>query len=270
MKATDKTARFRTLHQPGSPFILPNPWDVGSARILEGLGFSALATTSSGFALTQGRADYRVSRDDALAHCRAVVAAVGIPVTADLENGFGARPEDVAETIRLAAETGLCGGSIEDSTGDSECPIFERTLAEERVRAAVEAARSTGFVLTARAEGYLHGQDDREEIIERLEAFAQAGADVVYAPGVQDLESVRVISGAVSKPVNVLVYGDLTRHSQADFAKAGAARLSVGGALAFSAYGVLAKASEMLQHGTFDRALQREGAATISRFLTDG
>ena len=270
MSPSAKIDAFRSLHRPGSPFIIANPWDAGSARILEGLGFKALATTSSGFALTKGRRDYRVSRDEAIEHCRAVSTAVDLPVSADLENGFGHRPEDAAETIRLAAEAGVCGGSIEDASGDAEAPIYPVAEAVERVRAAVEAARQApaGFVLTARAEGFLHRQGQLDEIIERLVAFEQAGADVVYAPGLPDLESVRAVCSAVSCPVNVLIYGKLGTHSLAEFAAAGVARISVGGTLAFSVYGALTRAQALLETGTFETLAEgRANSRTIAGFL---
>lgn len=249
----EKTDAFRALHANSAPFIMPNPWDAGSARILEGLGFQALATTSSGFALSLGRSDYSVSRDEALAHCEGIAGAVDIPVTADLENGFGPTPEDAAETIAHAAATGLCGGSIEDASGDNADPIYDRGLAIDRIAAAAEAARNAGngFVLTARAEGFLHGQGDLGEIIARLQAFEAAGADVLYAPGLPDLETVRAVCASVSKPANVLVTGALTQYGADDFAKAGAARLSVGGALAWNAYATLAQARDMLTGGRF-------------------
>lgn len=251
---------------------MPNPWDIGSARILEGIGFKALATTSAGFALTLGRQDYRITRDEAMEHARGIVAAVGVPVAADLENGFGPRPEDAAETIRQAAEVGLAGGSIEDATGDPDAPIFELTAATERVAAAVEAARGsgTGFVLTARAEAYLHRQGDLDQIIERLRAFEAAGADVLYAPGLPDFDAVRRVCNAISKPVNVLTIGPLARSGAAEIAAAGASRISVGGRLAFAAYGMLTSAAAMLENGSFEvLAKHRTGASTIARFLTD-
>ncbi len=270
MTQAEKTARFRALHQPGKPFVIPNPWDAGSARILEGLGFQALATTSSGFALTMGRRDYGVMREEALAHARMIAGAVDIPVTADLENGFGRTPEDAAETIRLAAETGLCGGSIEDFSGDRDDPILDQTLAVERIAAAAEAAgkAGAGFVLTARAEAFLHGKGDLDAVIARLRAFAEAGADVVYAPGLTDMAYVRAICDAVEKPVNVLIFGALAKCDLAEFADAGAARISLGGALAWGAYTTLAGAAAKLQNGAFENLSgNREGAKTVGAFL---
>ncbi|MEX0643755.1 MAG: isocitrate lyase/phosphoenolpyruvate mutase family protein [Parvularculaceae bacterium] len=250
----EKVAAFRALHKKGSPLIAPNPWDAGSARILESLGFKALATTSSGFALTLGRPDYGVTREEAIGHGRIIAGAVDIPVSADLENGFGATPEDAATTIREAAKTGLAGGSIEDSTTDADEPIFEKSLAVERIAAAADAARAAkdGFVLTARAEGYLYGRGELKEIISRLQAFEEAGADVLFAPGLPDMDAVKAVCSSVGKPVNVLVIRKLLAHSVDDFAAAGVARLSTGGALAFSVYGSLVPLAEaMLKDGSF-------------------
>lgn len=240
-----KVEKFRLLHKKGGAFLFPNFWDAGSAKILEDLGFEALASTSSGFALTKGRADYGVARDEVLAHVREVCAAVDVPVAADLENGFGPRPEDCAVTIREASKTGLCGGSIEDSTGDDRKPIHDKSAAVERVRAAVEAAKAAenGFVLTARAEAFLYGEADLGEVISRLQAFEEAGADVLFAPGLPSIEAVAAVCSSVSRPVNVLVYGALARRPVEDFAEAGAARLSLGGGLANVAYGALAEAA---------------------------
>ncbi len=270
MTLSAKVQYFRALHNQDAPFIIPNPWDVGSARILEGLGFKALATTSSGFALTKGRSDYGVTRDEALDHCREIAAAVEIPVTADLENGFGSNPEDAAKTISLAAATGICGSSIEDASGDDNDPIYDLSLAVERVAAAAEAAGKSdhGFVLTARAEAFLHGKGDLAAVIARLQAYEGAGADVLYAPGLPNLEAVAAVCDSVSKPVNVLIYGALANHSVDELAKAGTARISVGGALAWSAYGTLANAATMLSDGEFAPLLaNREGAKQIGRWL---
>ena len=270
MAATKKVSKFRALHQTGAPFTIPNPWDAGSARILEGLGFKALATTSSGFALTKGRHDYDVTRKEALSHCHDIAAAVDIPVTADLENGFGPKPKNAAKTVRRAAATGICGGSIEDAPGDDDKPIYELSLAVERIAAAAEAAQKSddGFVLTARAEAYLHGKGDLNAVIARLQAFDEAGADVLYAPGLPDIDAVRAVCTSVSKPVNVLIYGGLAQHDVKEFAQAGAARLSVGGALAWSAYGTLVDAASMLNEGGFaSLSANRKGAKEVGRWL---
>ncbi len=255
--------RFRAMHKRGAAFLSPNFWDAGSAKILQGLGFQALASTSAGFALTKGRGDYGVTREEVLEHCREVCAAVSIPVSADLENGFGPYPDDCAETVRLAGLTGLCGGSIEDSTGDPKKPIADKDLAIERVAAAVAAARSapSGFVLTARAEAFLYGDADLGGVIARLQAFEAAGADVLFAPGLPDLDAVRTVCASVTRPVNVLLYGSLMRHSVEEFASAGVARLSLGGALASEAYATLAHIGpEILASGRFDAFGERREA----------
>lgn len=273
MTTLPENKSFRDMHKPSAPFVIPNPWDAGSARILEGLGFSALATTSSGFALTRGRHDYGVTRKEVIDHCTEVVSAVAIPVTADLENGFGAAPDAVAETVRQASAAGLAGGSIEDTTGDSASPIFDLAEAVERIAAAVEAAESApdDFVLTARADGHLHLADlSVDDTIARLKAFEEAGADVLYAPGLPDIGAVKAVCDAFEKPVNVLVTGALASHSVDEFAAAGAARLSIGGALAWSAYGTLAASVAMLQGGGFDVLRENgDGAKTAARFLKD-
>ena len=270
MTATEKTAHYLELHTPGAPFIIPNPWDAGSARILEGLGFKALATSSSAFALTQGRHDYGVSREDAIAHCRDLAAAVDIPVAADLENGFGHAPETVAETITLASETGIVGGSIEDSSGDADAPVLDQSLAIERIAAAAEAAKAApaGFALTARAEAFLYGGADLDEVIARLVAFEKAGADILFAPGLPDMDTVRAVCAAVSRPVNVLLYGALAKESLESFGAAGVARISIGGALGFSAYGAFTDAAARLGEGELTASsFARDGAATLRKFL---
>lgn len=271
--SADKVAKFRALHRKGAAFLFPNFWDAGSAKILEGLGFEALASTSSGFALTKGRADYGVTRADVMAHAREACAAVDIPVAADLENGFGAAPEDCALTIRLAAETGLCGGSIEDSTGDNQRPVHEKAAAIDRVRAAASAARSApnGFVLTARAEAYLYGPADLNEVIARLQAFEDAGADVLFAPGLPDIDAVAAVCSSVSKPVNVLVFGALAKHSVDDFAKVGVARLSLGGGLANDAYAALVETALKIKNSRSFSAIgaRRDAIKTFKNFIGD-
>lgn len=264
-----KTAAFLALHKPGTPFIIPNPWDEGSARVLEGLGFAALATTSSGFAWTLGREDYGVTRGEALRHASVLADCVDIPVSADLENGFGDAPEEVAQTIAWATKSTLCGGSIEDTTGNPDNPIYSLSESVKRIKAAVHEAKKSenGFILTARADGLLHGTTDLDDIIERLQAFDAAGADVLFAPGLPDLDAVHKICSAVSKPVNVLVLGNLAHHSQKEFAQAGAARLSVGGRLAANAYASLAETTGMLRDGNFGILKPSDAAKTVSAFL---
>lgn len=270
---TAKVEKFRALHKKGAAFLFPNFWDAGSAKILEGLGFEALASTSSGFALTKGRADYGVTRDEVMTHAREVCAAVDIPVAADLENGFGPTPEDCARTIKEAAAAGLCGGSIEDSTGDARKPIHEKAAAVDRIRAAVEAARAApnGFVLTARAEAFLYGPADLNEVIGRLQAFEEAGADVLFAPGLPDLDAVAAVCSAVSKPVNVLVFGALAKKTVDDFAKAGVARLSLGGGLANDAYAALVETALDIKQSRGFSALgaRREAIKTFKGFIGD-
>ncbi|MGH8698389.1 MAG: isocitrate lyase/PEP mutase family protein, partial [Burkholderiales bacterium] len=204
---TEKATRFRALHEGPGAFVIPNPWDAGSARILAGLGFQALATSSGASAGILGRRDGQVTREEALAQARAIVLATDLPVSADLEKGFGDAPAAAAETIRLAAEVGLVGGSIEDATGDKEKPLYDIGHATERVAAAAQAARALPFpfTLTARAENYLRGNPDLEDTIRRLQAFERAGADVLFAPGLPDLAAVRAVCAAVSKPINFMV-----------------------------------------------------------------
>ena len=244
---TDLAAHFLALHRPGEPLLLPNPWDVGSARVLASLGFAALATTSSGFAATLGRPDGAVTLDQAIAHGGQIAAATPLPVTADLENGYADDPPGVAETVRLAIEAGLAGCSIEDFTGRAGDPIYEASLAAQRVAAAAEAAH-TGprrLVLTARAENHLHGRDDLADTIARLQAYAEAGADVVYAPGLTRADDIRLVVQAVNRPVNVLALA--AAPPVAELAELGVARISVGGSFAFAALGALVEAAQELR-----------------------
>jgi 2-methylisocitrate lyase-like PEP mutase family enzyme len=251
----DQTARiaaFRALHEGSELFLMPNPWDAGSARLLEHLGFPALATTSSGFAATYGRLDGHVTREEDLAHCAALSDAVDVPVSADLEHGFADAPEDVAETYRLAAETGLAGASIEDSTKQADQPIYELGLATERVRAAVEAA-TTGaarLVITARFEGFLHGETDIGVAVARLQAYQEAGAECLFAPGIRKLEEIRTLVASVDRPLNVLVRPGAP--SIAELAEIGVRRISVGGGFAYAAMGGLVDAAtELKEQGTY-------------------
>jgi len=240
---------FLSLHQPGKPLVMPNPWDAGSAKLLESLGFEALATTSSGFAATLGRLDGNVTRDEAIAHAAAIVGAVDVPVSADLENGFADAADGVAETVRLARESGLAGCSVEDWSGEA---IYEREHAAERVAAAVEAARAGGerFVLTARAENHIHGVDDLADTITRLQAYQEAGADVLYAPGITDLDQIRELVASVDRPVNVLALPAAPPVSE--LAGAGVARVSIGGGFAYVAMGAVVRAAnELTEDGTY-------------------
>jgi 2-methylisocitrate lyase-like PEP mutase family enzyme len=246
----EKARRFAELHRRKGAFVIPNPWDIGSARILAALGFEALATTSAGFAFSIGRRDGAISRDEALAHTRAISAATELPVSADLENCFGHDPKTVAETIRLAAETGLVGGSVEDFSGERQRPIYDLGHATERVAAAVAAARALPFpfTLTARAENFLHGRADLDDTIRRLQAFEKAGADVLYAPGLPSLDAIKQVCAALSKPVNVLTSG----RSVEELAGAGVKRISLGGSLSRAAFGAFLRAArEIKEHGTF-------------------
>jgi 2-methylisocitrate lyase-like PEP mutase family enzyme len=249
---TRQAERFLGLHQGPAPLLLPNPWDLGSAQLLASLGFSALATTSSGFAATMGRPDGQVSRDEALAHAAAVAAATSLPVSADLENGFADDPAGVAETVRLAIGAGLAGCSIEDFTRDDADPIYDRALATERVAAAAEAA-ATGaarLVLTARAENYLHGRPDLADTIARLQAYQEAGADVLYAPGLTQLADIRQVVTSLDRPVNVLALPG--GPAVPELAGAGVRRVSVGGAFAFAALGAVVEAArELREQGTY-------------------
>jgi len=250
--AAARAVSFLELHQPGAPLLMPNAWDAGSARVLAALGFAALATTSSGFAATLGRQDGAVSRDEALGNAAAIVAASGLPVSADLEDCYADDPAGVAETVTRAAGTGLAGLSVEDYSRRDEDPIYDRTLAAERVAAAAQAAHAgtVRMVLTARAENYLHGRPDLADTIARLQSFQDAGADVLYAPGLRSADDIRAVVTSVDRPVNVLAWAG--GPSVAALGELGAARISVGGALAFAALGALAASGrEMLESGTF-------------------
>ena len=267
---TDKANAFSALHVPGKPFVIPNPWDSGTARMLAGIGFEALATTSAGFAFTQGLRDHHVTRDQTLEHAQEIATAVAVPVSADLENGFADAPDAVAETYRLAAATGIVGASIEDSTGNPEQPIYDFELAVARVEAAVAAIREAefDFTLTARSENFLHGHADLDETSARLQAFEAAGADVLYAPGLPDLDAVATVCAAVTRPVNVLVVGTLAQHCVTDFADAGVARLSLGSVLARHVLGHLFKAaSEIRDQGSFSFMSVLGGRDQIDRFM---
>lgn len=268
----ERAARFRALHDAPGTFVIPNPWDVGTTRILERLGFPALTTTSAGLAFSLGRQDARgeVSREETIEHVRAIAAATSLPVAADLENGFGPSPDDAAETILLAATAGAVGGSIEDSSGDEAHPIYERAHALERIQAAVAAARASPFpfVLVARSENFLHGRRDLDDTVKRLVAFAEAGADVLYAPGLPDLDAVRTVCAAVApKPVNVLA--GRSGFTVAALAEAGVRRISVGSALARVAYdSVLAAAREIAGQGTFTFSDEAASFDQLNAFMS--
>lgn len=272
MSATqsEKAARFRALHERPGAFVIPNVWDGASACVMAGLKFEALATSSSACAATLGKLDGRITRDEALAHARAIVAASELPVSADLEQGFGDAPEAVAETIRRAAAAGLVGGSIEDASGDARAPIYDLSLAVERVAAAVEAARQLPFpfTLTARAENHLHGRPDLDDTLRRLEAFERAGADVLFAPGLPDLAAVRSVCQAVRKPVNFMVGIRGRSFSVAELAAAGVRRISLSTSLYRAAMsGLYAAAREVRESGTFGYLETIMSGADLAGFL---
>jgi 2-methylisocitrate lyase-like PEP mutase family enzyme len=268
----ERLTAFKALHARRGIFVIPNPWDVGTARMLAALGFEALATTSAGHAFSLGLGDNTLTRETTLAHAREIVAATDLPVSADLGNGFGDRPEAVAETIRLAGATGLSGASIEDATYDDARPVFDIAHAVDRVRAAVEAARAlpVPLVLTARAENFIVGRPDLSDTIRRLQAFQQAGADVLYAPGLLTLDDVRAVVSSVDRPVNVLAGIGGARFRMADLAQAGVRRVSTGSALARAALGeLLRSAREMRETGTFEFVERAAGSKEIARLLAD-
>jgi 2-methylisocitrate lyase-like PEP mutase family enzyme len=268
----EKARSFRALHERSGAFIVPNPWDAGSARILTALGFEALATTSLGLSSSLGRRDGAgaVSRREVLDNCAAIAGATHLPVSADLENCYAHEPRAAAEMIRLAAEAGVVGGSIEDATGDPAKPIYDFELAVERVHAAVETARALPFpfVLSARAENFLHGRRDLDDTIRRLQAFEKAGADVLYAPGLRDLETIRTVVSSVNKPINVVIGMLAPGITAAQLAQAGVKRISVGGALARLALANLVKgAREMKQHGTFGWMAEALPGSELQKFF---
>ena len=268
MQQIEKGLAFRALHHRDGAFIIPNPWDIGTARLLAHLGFEALATTSAGFAASVGQQDYTISRDQMMAHIAVIAAATSLPVSADLQNGFGDSPEIVAEAIRLAAAAGIVGGSIEDSTGRPDQPIYELEFAVERIRAAAEAAHAFpfAFTLTARAENYITGRPDLNDTIRRLQAYQEAGADVLYAPGLATSEDIAALVSSVDLPVNVLVGLPGVAWSRSELAAIGVKRISIGSGLARAAYGAFFRAAtEMRQQGTFTFA---ENSLTLRAIST--
>jgi 2-methylisocitrate lyase-like PEP mutase family enzyme len=267
---SDKAVRFRALHAAPGAFVIPNPWDAGSARILAALGFQALATSSGASAGTLGRRDGKVTREEALAHSRAIVDATDLPVAADLEKGFGDAPSAAAETIRLAASVGLVGGSIEDATGDKQTPLFDIATATARVAAAVAAARALSFpfTLTARTENFLRGNPDLEDTIKRLQAFEKAGADVLMAPGLPDLAAVRAVCAAVSKPVNFMVGIKGKSFTVAELTAAGVKRISLATSLYRTAMsGLIDAAREVKAAGTFGYVDRGVTSAELAGFM---
>jgi 2-methylisocitrate lyase-like PEP mutase family enzyme len=267
---SEKAARFRALHQRDHAFIIPNPYDIGTARLLANLGFEALATTSSGFAFTLGRRDYALKREQVLTHISALNVATDLPVSADLENGFEDSPEKTAETIQLAAAAGAVGGSIEDSTGEADSPVFAIEPAAERIRAAAAAARATsfGFTLTARAENYLYGRKDLNDTVKRLQAYQEAGADVLYAPGLTTKDDIAAVVKSVDRPVNVLVGLPGMNLSLEELSAIGVKRVSVGSGLARAALGgFLRAAREMRDLGTFTWA--KDAVSSLSELTAE-
>src|ERR1700722_172198 len=273
MIRNEKYEAFRSLHERPGAFVIPNPWNAGTAKILGALGFEALATTSAGYAFSVGRRDSTagLTRDEVLDNARAIVNATHLPVSADLEDGYGRLPESCAETIKLASEIGLAGGSIEDATGDLGNPIYEFQLAVERVAAAAEMARHCQFVLTARAENYLHGRPDLRDTIRRLQSFAEAGADVLYAPGLPNLDAIREVCASVPKPVNVVMGLKGATYPVEELAAVGVKRISVGGAFARAALGAFVRAArEVKDKGTFSFAADAIPHAEVSTYMAEG
>jgi 2-methylisocitrate lyase-like PEP mutase family enzyme len=269
---TDKAARFQALHQRAGAFLIPNPWDAGSARILAGLGFEAFATSSGAAAATFGRRDGQLTREEALTSARAIANATDLPVSADLENGFGDSPQMVAETVRMAAEAGLVGCSIEDSTGDKNQPLYEIQRAAERVAAAVQAARSLlfRFTLTARAENFVRGKPDLEDAIQRLVAYEKAGADVLFAPALPDLAAVRAVCSAVSRPVNFMVAIRGKSFTVAELVECGIKRISFASSLYRAALtGLTEAATEVKERGTFGYLDKAMTGADLYKFLPE-
>ena len=267
---TDKAIAFLSLHERAGAFIIPNPWDLGTARVLAHLGFEALATTSMGYAFSTGKLDNTVGRDAMLRHIAQIAAATHLPVSADLENGYGDAPETAAETIRLAAAAGVVGGSIEDATGQPDRPIYEKEHAADRIRAAVEAARALPFpfTLTARAENYLHGRPNLNDTIEGLQAYQEAGADVLYAPGLATRDDIAAVVRSLDRPVNVVMGLKGVPLSLADLAALGVKRVSVGSSLYRTALGAFLRAArEMREHGTFAFSNSAAGPREIDAIL---
>jgi 2-methylisocitrate lyase-like PEP mutase family enzyme len=270
MTREGKVSVFRALHERPGAFVIPNPWDAGTARILTALGFEALATTSAGYAFSVGRLDSSaaLTREEIFANAKAIVDATDLPVSADLEDGFGRQPEDCATTVHLAVEIGLVGGSIEDATGNPEAPIYEFGLSVDRVAAAVEQARKSNFMLTARAENFLWGRPDLSDTIKRLQAFADAGADVLYAPGLPGLDAIREVCKSVPKPVNVVMGLKGATYSVDELAEAGVKRISVGGSFARAALGGFVRAArEVKEQGTFAYAARAISNADVRRYM---
>ena len=270
MNREEKIARFRALHTGPRAFVIPNPWDAGSARVLAGLGYQALATSSGACAGVLGRRDGRVTREEALTHTQAIVAAVDLPVSADLEKCFADAPREAAETIRLAAGVGLAGGSIEDASGNKEKPIFDFEHAVERVAAAAEIAKKVGFVLTARTENFLRGRPDIDDTIKRLQAFEKAGADVLMSPGLPDLEAVRAVCKALHKPFNFMAGIRGKSFSVAALEAAGVRRVSLASSLYRAAMsGLVDAAREVAEQGSFGYLERGIATPELAKFMKE-
>ncbi len=272
MNQTKKYEVFKSLHERPGSFVIPNPWNAGTARILNSLGYDALATTSAGYAFSAGLRDSTgaLTRDNILGNAQEIVEATNLPVSADLEGGFGVEPETCAETIRMASEVGLVGGSIEDATGNPENPIFDFELSVERIAAASETAHTLPFLLTARAENFLYGRPDLDDTIARLQAYANAGADVLYAPGLPDLDNIRIICEAVDKPVNVVMGLSGPSYTVEELQAAGVKRISVGGSFARAALGAFVRAArEVKENGTFGYAVDAIPDSVAVGYMAD-
>jgi 2-methylisocitrate lyase-like PEP mutase family enzyme len=267
----DKAKRLRALHEAPGAFVIPNPWDAGSARVLEGLGFQALATSSGAKAGVLGKRDGRVTREESIANARLIAGAVDIPVIGDLEKGFGDSPADAAETIRQGAAAGLVGGSIEDATGNKDAPLYDIKVAAERVAAASKAAKALpfAFVLTARAEGFLRGKPDLDDVIARLKAFEEAGADVLMAPGLPDLAAVRKVTGSLRKPFNFMVGIPKRSFSKSELEAAGVKRISLATSLYKAAMTGLVDAARQAKDGDFGYVERVISTADLSAFMRD-
>lgn len=257
MGQIEKSQEFVELHKPGNCFVIPNPWDRGSAKLLSHMGFKALASTGAGFAFSQGCSDLGINAKEMLKHLSELASATDLPVSADLQNGFGDSPDDIAITIAEASKTGIVGGSIEDASGDSENPIYELEYAVERIKRAAGAAKSLGFkfMLTARAENYLYGRPDVKDTILRLQAYQEAGADVLFAPGIQSKDDIRSIVSSIDRPLNVIMGFQGVQLTVSELQELGVTRISLGGSLARAAYGELVRAAkEVLSEGSFNYA----------------
>ena len=268
----DKFLAFKKLHQKGNCFVIPNAWDAGSTKILTELGFPAIATTSAGYAYSMGIRDATASltRNEILKNAMSIVEATALPVSADLEDGFGSTPQDCFQTIKEAISTGLVGGSIEDATGNADSPIFEFDLAVERVTAAAQAAKNGHFLLTARSENFLYGRNDIDDTISRLQAFEKAGADVLYAPGLPDLESIRLVCASVTKPVNIVMGLSGSLYDLRDLQNAGVTRISVGGSFYRAAMGAFVRAAkEVINQGSFSYSNEALQDKVISKIMKD-